>query len=56
VFEPVVNERSSRVKQQRPEKRQQAEELLAESYRWFSEGLNTADLKEAKVLLDELSR
>jgi tetratricopeptide (TPR) repeat protein len=28
--------------------------LLAECYAWFSEGLNTADLKEAGSLLDEL--
>jgi hypothetical protein len=27
----------------------------AEIYGWFTEGFNTADLKEAKALLDELS-
>ena len=29
--------------------------MLAEIYNWFTEGFDTADLKEAKVLLDELS-
>jgi hypothetical protein len=28
---------------------------LAEIYGWFSEGFDTADLKEAKVLLDALA-
>ncbi len=35
-------------------KRQQARELLAPIYGWFSEGFDTRDLKEAKALLDEL--
>ncbi len=30
-------------------------ELLAPIYDWFTEGFDTADLKEAKTLLDELS-
>jgi class 3 adenylate cyclase/predicted ATPase len=34
---------------------QQARELLAPVYGWFTEGFDTLDLKEAKVLLDELS-
>jgi hypothetical protein len=29
--------------------------MLAEIYGWFTEGLDTADLKDAKALLDELS-
>jgi hypothetical protein len=29
--------------------------MLAEIYGWFTEGFDTADLKEAKALLDELS-
>jgi hypothetical protein len=29
--------------------------MLAEIYDWFTEGLDTADLKDAKVLLDELA-
>ena len=33
---------------------QQARELLAPVYGWFTEGFDTLDLKEAKVLLDEL--
>jgi hypothetical protein len=28
---------------------------LSEIYNWFTEGFDTADLKEAKALLDELS-
>jgi class 3 adenylate cyclase/predicted ATPase len=35
-------------------KPQQARELLAPVYGWFTEGFNTRDLKEAKALLDEL--
>ena len=33
---------------------QQARELLAPVYGWFTEGFDTLDLKEAKSLLDEL--
>ena len=33
---------------------QQARELLAPVYDWFTEGFDTLDLKEAKALLDEL--
>jgi len=36
-------------------KQVQARELLAPVYGWFTEGFDTADLKEAKALLDELS-
>ena len=35
-------------------KRDEAE-LLAPVYDWFTEGFDTLDLKEAKVLLDELA-
>ena len=35
-------------------KRAEAQQLLAEIYGWFSEGFDTADLQEAKALLDEL--
>jgi predicted ATPase len=34
---------------------QQARELLAPVYGWFTEGFGTRDLKEAKALLDELA-
>jgi predicted ATPase len=30
--------------------------MLVEVYSWFTEGFDTSDLKEAKALLDELSR
>ena len=36
-------------------KRQQARELLAPVYGWFTEGFDTRDLKEAKALLAELA-
>jgi class 3 adenylate cyclase/predicted ATPase len=36
-------------------KPQQARELLAPVYGWFTEGFDTLDLKEAKALLDELA-
>jgi len=35
-------------------KRTAAYELLAPVYGWFTEGFDTADLQEAKALLDEL--
>jgi predicted ATPase len=36
-------------------KREQARDLLAPIYGWFTEGFNTGDLKEAKALLEELA-
>jgi predicted ATPase len=36
-------------------KRSEARELLASIYGWFTEGLDTPVLKEAKALLDELA-
>jgi predicted ATPase len=39
---------------QRQDKRQEAYDLLAPVYSWFTEGFDTADLKEAKSLLAEL--
>jgi class 3 adenylate cyclase/tetratricopeptide (TPR) repeat protein len=35
-------------------RRDEARALLAEIYNWFTEGFDTADLKEAKALLEEL--
>jgi tetratricopeptide (TPR) repeat protein len=35
-------------------RRDEARALVAEIYNWFTEGLDTADLKDAKTLLDEL--
>ena len=29
--------------------------MLSEIYNWFTEGFDTADLKDAKTLLEELS-
>ena len=36
-------------------RRAEARDLLAPIYGWFTEGFDTADLKEAKALLDELA-
>jgi predicted ATPase len=36
-------------------KREEARTTVADVYGWFTEGFDTADLKEAKALLDELS-
>jgi predicted ATPase len=35
-------------------RRDEARAMLAEIYNWFTEGFDTADLKDAKALLDEL--
>jgi len=37
-------------------KRQQARDLLAPVFDWFTEGFDTLDLKQAKALLDELAQ
>jgi tetratricopeptide (TPR) repeat protein len=36
-------------------KGEEARQMLAEIYAWFTEGFDTADLKEAKALLEELT-
>jgi class 3 adenylate cyclase/predicted ATPase len=36
-------------------RREEAHSMLSEIYKWFTQGFDTADLKEAKALLDELS-
>ena len=36
-------------------KRNEARDLLVPVYGWFTAGFDTRDLKEAEVLLDELS-
>jgi hypothetical protein len=36
-------------------KRQEAYDLLAPVYDWFTEGFDTADLQDAKALLDDLT-
>jgi predicted ATPase len=37
------------------DKKEEAKRLLEETYNWFTEGFDTADLKEAKALLEEIS-
>ena len=37
-------------------KTREAHALLAEAYAWFTEGFDTADLKDARALLEELAR
>ena len=36
-------------------KRQEAHDLLSEVYAWFTEGFDTADLQDAKALLEEIT-
>src|SRR5207249_5621057 len=36
-------------------KKEEARQLLAEIYGWFTEGFDTADLREAKALIEELA-
>src|ERR1700730_4729223 len=36
-------------------RRDEARTMLADIYNWFTEGFDTADLKDAKALLDDLS-
>jgi predicted ATPase len=36
-------------------KRQEAHDLLAPVYSWFTEGFDTADLQDAKTLLEALA-
>ncbi len=40
---------------QQQDKTTEARNLLAPVYSWFTEGLDTADLQDAKALLDQLS-
>ena len=39
---------------QQQDKQAEAHELLSDIYNWFTEGFDTKDLQEAKVLLEEL--
>ena len=36
-------------------KKEEARQVLAAIYGWFTEGFDTADLKDANALLEELS-
>jgi len=36
-------------------RRPEARSILADIHNWFTEGLDTADLQEAKAVLDKLS-
>jgi hypothetical protein len=40
---------------QQQRKKQEACQMLAEVYNWFTEGLDTKDLRAAKALLAELA-
>jgi len=40
---------------QKQGKKDEARQMLAEIYGWFTEGFDTKDLQEAKVLLEELN-
>ena len=41
---------------QQQDRQEEAHQLLAQIYGWFTEGFDTADLQAAKVLLKELAR
>jgi hypothetical protein len=36
-------------------KKEEARQMLADIYGWFTEGFDTVDLKEAQALLEELT-
>jgi predicted ATPase len=40
---------------QKQDKKDEARQMLAGIYSWFTEGFDTADLRDAKALLEELS-
>ena len=40
---------------QQQDKKEEARQMLAEIYNWFTEGFDTRDLQEAKALLVELT-
>jgi len=40
---------------QKQGKKDEARRMLSEIYNWFTEGFDTADLKDARALLDSLS-
>ena len=50
---PVRGYQLSGVAQQHQQ--EQARKLLADIYGWFTEGFDTGDLQEARVLLEELA-
>jgi predicted ATPase len=54
MFELRASTRMARVWRDQG-KRNEARDLLAPVYGWFTEGFDTLDLKEAKELLDELA-
>ena len=54
LFEPFRVDIADERLWQQQDKRAEARELLGEIYGWFTEGFDTADLKDAKVLLKEL--
>ena len=41
---------------QKQGKRKEAHEMLSVLYGWFTEGFDTKDLQEAKILLEQVSR
>jgi predicted ATPase len=40
---------------QKQGKKKEARQMLAEIYSWFTEGFDTADLKDAKMLLEDIA-
>ena len=55
AFAPILRATTSLARLLKSQgKSDEARVILAEIYNWFTEGFDTADLKEAKALLDEL--
>jgi predicted ATPase len=54
MFELRASTRIARLRRDQG-KRDEARDLLAPVYGWFTEGFDTRDLKEAKALLEELA-
>ena len=51
----TARDHQSRTAAPKQRKRDKARTMLAEIYEWFTEGFDTADLKDAKALLEELA-
>jgi hypothetical protein len=51
----VARDDKSRTAAHRATQTRRDRAMLADIYNWFTEGFDTADLKDAKALLDELN-
>jgi hypothetical protein len=51
----IARDHESRASLAKQSRRDEARAMLVEIYNWFTEGFDTADLRDAKGLLDELN-